>query len=634
MYGQGDRPANKHMLWRYTDFCMHKHMHPVAVRLILCWLAGALALSCVQSRPVPVSAAGGVGQVNRAFEQASAQFHVPAALLKAICYLEGRLSNNDGAPSMDDGFGCMHLVKNSQSDTLDRAAGELRVSPARLKLDLPENIRGGAALLRDAALRLSPAHRLPTTLGEWYGAVAAYSNATTRATALMYAGAIYTILRHGFRDQAEDSETVTLAPQVVQPGLATAAAIHGSGKLPAGCKADGKTDFPGALDCLLPASPFDCNLTPTTACNFTGSRRPTTCTIEYSASKTVVTRPCKIDQIVIHDIEGGAPSALNIFQNPQSRASAHYVIDSNGTIYQVVREKDIAYHAGNFWYNQHSIGIEHTGFDATGFRWYNATEYLASARLTAYLLQKYDLPLDRAHVASHATIPSSSPDHSNHVDPGPYWLWDYYFTLIHQQGAAFPDAASAPHIFLLRPRGDRRPLGQHGRETRANFSFFYLYTGPSTASRRIPRQGRSTDITDVTDNVEPGVSYYYLAKVADPAGSGDTLYRIWYGVEDQAQTSRPTLFAHARLVWLAVPRGAASAGQGTALTLQAAAGQQRPQVYGQPVAGPQNIIGDAPAGATFVSLASVTEDGAETLWYEINYNHRQGWVPASEVVPT
>lgn len=609
--------------------------------MIRCWLAGTLVLSCILARPgpwclarsTPVSPAPPAGEVNQAFDGAAAEFHVPAALLKAICYLEGRLSTNGGAPSVDNGFGCMHLVAGGRDGLLEHAARELGVSAERLKLELPENIRGGAALLRDDALRLSRTHRLPGTLAGWYGAVAAYSNATTRATALMYAGAVYTLLGQGFRAPADDDETVILASQAVQPDHATAAAVQGSGRLPAGCTLDNKVDFPGAVDCLLPSSTFDCNLTPTTDCNFTGSARPTTCTIDYSAHHRVLTHPCKVEQIVIHDIEGAAPSALNIFQNPRSHASAQYVIDSNGTIYQVVREKDIAYHAGNFWYNQHSIGIEHTGFDITGFRWYNATEYLASARLTAYLLHKYDLPLDRTHVSSHATVPAPSSSHSNHVDPGPYWLWDYYLALIHQQGAAFPDAATVPNIFLVHPRSDRHPLGKQGRETRANFSFAYLYTGPSTASRRIPRQGRSADITDVTDNVEPGVSYYYLAKVADPAGSGATMYRIWYGVEDQAHAPRPGLFAHARTVWLAVPRGAASSGQGSALRLRASPGATRAQVYGQPVRGKGNIIGDAPAGAIFVSVESVTEDGAHTLWYEINYNHRQGWVPASEVVP-
>jgi len=621
---------------------MCRQLVPCIARITLFGLPIILVLSLVLALPVranltrsgPAEAGlSGTGGVSQAFDQASAQFHVPAVLLKAICYLEGRLSDNDGAPSADNGFGCMHLVKNSQSDTLDRAARELGVNASRLRLDLPENIRGGAALLRDDALQISSAHRLPETLGDWYGAVAVYSNAATRSTALMYAGAVYTLLSQGFSARADDGETVTLAPQAVRPDIATASSVQGSRRLPAGCKLDQKVDFPGAVDCLLPAHAFDCNITPTTACNFTGSNRPDVCTIDYSASNRVVTQPCNIDQIVIHDIEGGAPSALNIFQNPQSRASAQYVIDSNGTIYQVVREKDIAYHVGNFWYNQHSIGIEHTGFDATGFRWYNATEYLASAKLVAYLLQKYNLPLDRAHVVAHGTVPSPSADQPNHVDPGPYWLWDYYFKLIHQQGAVYPDAATTPNIFLLRPKSDRHPFGKRGTETAANFDFFYLYNGPSTASGRIPRQGRSDDITDVTDNVEPAVSYYALAKVTDPAGSGDTMYKIWYGVEDRAHASARSLFAHARIVWLAVPRGAASVGQGIAVTLRADSGK-RAQIYGQPTTGNDHIIGDAPAGAIFVSACSVTEDGAQALWYEIDYNHRQGWVPASEVTLT
>jgi N-acetyl-anhydromuramyl-L-alanine amidase AmpD len=614
----------------------------VIARVMFYSASGVMMLSLILTllwpwnlaRPRLVSAGSSqAGKVSWAFDEAAAEFHVPAALLKAICYLEGRLSNNDGAPSADNGFGCMHLVKNAQSDTLDRAARELRVSADRLKREMPENIRAGAALLRDYALQTSPTHHLPTTLSDWYGAVAAYSNATTRSTALLYAGAVYTLLGQGFSAQADDNEIITLAPQAVQPDVATAASVQGSGKLPAGCKLDQKVDFPGAVDCLLPAHTFDCNITPTTACNFTGSDRPDTCTIDYSASNKVVTQPCKINQIVIHDIEGGAASALNIFQNPQARSSAHYVVDSDGTIYQVVREKDIAYHVGNFWYNQHSIGIEHTGFDATGFRWYNATEYLASAKLVAYLLQKYDLPLDRAHVVAHGTVPSPSAGQSNHVDPGPYWLWDYYFKLIHQQGGVFPDAARTPNIFMLHPKSDRHPFGKHGKETAANFSFFYLYNGPSTASGRIPRQGRGSDITDVTDSVEPGVSYYSLAKVTDPAGSGDTMYKIWYGVEDQAHAAQPSLFAHARTVWLAVPRGAATSGQGVAVILRADNGKKA-HIYGQPTSGSDHIIGDAPAGAIFVSAYSVIEDGTQTLWYEINYNHRQGWVPSSEITLT
>lgn len=572
-----------------------------------------------------------MGKVSQAFEQASSEFHVPVALLKAICYLEGRMSNNEGDPSVDNGFGCMHLVKNEHGDLLDRAARESGLSANQLRADMSSNIRGGAALLRDDALQFSSTHRLPANLADWYGAVAAYSEATTRSTALLYAEAVYTILDQGFSVQADDGETITLPPQRVHPDLATAAAVKGSGKLPAGCKLDQKVDYTGAVDCMLPAHTFDCNITPTTACSFTGSNRPDRCTIDYSPTNIVKTKPCAIDQIVIHDIEGSAYSALNRFQNPQAAGSAHYIVDGDGTIYQVVREKDIAYHDGNFWYNQHSIGIEHTGYDATGYHWYNASEYLASAKLVAYLLKKYQLPLDRAHIVAHATVPSpSATSLPNHVDPGPYWLWDYYFQLIHEQGVEYPTRASVPNVFMLRPRSDRHPFGKHGRETSANFNFFYLYNGPSTASGRIPQQNDKSDITDITNCIEPDVSYYYLAKVADPAGNGDTMYKIWYGVEDQAHSAQPGLFAHARTVWLAVPRGAASSGEGTAVTLHAAKGQRAP-VYGEPTTDKKYIIGDAPDGAIFVSGYSLTEDNSSNLWYEIDYNHRQGWVPASEV---
>lgn len=551
------------------------------------------------------------------FDRASLESGVPATLLKAICYMEGRLSEQGGNPSLDNGFGCMHLVKSQQSDTLERAARELKVSIEQLKRDFATNIRGGAAILRDYAFQVSHSHSLPHSLGSWYGAVAAYSNATTRSTALLYANSLYKILHQGFSAPDDQGEIVTLAPQIVQPDIVTAASVQGERSLPPGCTHDDKADYPGAIDCILPPHTFDCNQVPDKVpCSYESAQRPN----DYA-----------IDQIVIHDIEGTIPSALNVFQNPQHSASAHYLVDSDGTIYQVMHENDIAYHAGNYWYNQHSIGIEHVGFDTTGYRWYNATEYLASAKLVAYLLKKYQLPLDHAHIVSHGTVPApSSTALPNHVDPGPYWLWDYYLKLIHQQGVPFPRSSTSSHVFTLQPKSDQHPSGQHGTETGANFAFFYLYTGPSTRSARIPRHGLSSDIAEVSGSVEPDMSYYYVAKARDQAGSGATMYQIWYGEEDHAHASKPDMFAHAHLAWLAVPRGAATKGQGTPVTLTTSDGSP-PLVYGRPVSGTGSILGDAPDGARFVSAYTVTEDATENLWYEINYNHRQGWVPASEV---
>jgi hypothetical protein len=305
--------------------------------------------------------------------------------------------------------------------------------------------------------------------------------------------------------------------------------------------------------------------------------------------------------------------------------SIHYIVDTDGTVYQVVHDKDIAYHAGNFWYNQRAVGIEHTGFDATGFQWYNATQYLASAKLTAYLLQKFNIPLSRSFVLGHEDVPAPflavAP---NHVDPGPYWLWDYYFSLIHKQGIPYAANSKDQHIFALHPATDKRPYNKNGTETPANFNFFYLYNGPSTASGLIPTAD-STDITDVRDNVGPAVGYYYIAKVKDPAGTGDTMYEIWYGEEDS------THFATAKLAWLAVPPNTATRGPGTAVALLANS-TGNAEVYGRPVTDEKYHIGDAPVNSLFVSAYTVTEYQTTNQWYEIDFNHRQAWIPASEVV--
>lgn len=82
-----------------------------------------------------------------------------------------------------------------------------------------------------------------------------------------------------------------------------------------------------------------------------------------------------IRYIIIHDIEGSSESAINHFQ-AQSYVSAHYVLDSDdGTITQMVRPKDVAWHAGNWYFNAHSIGFEHEGFAVEGADWYSEQMY-------------------------------------------------------------------------------------------------------------------------------------------------------------------------------------------------------------------------------------------------------------------
>ena len=118
---------------------------------------------------------------------------------------------------------------------------------------------------------------------------------------------------------------------------------------------------------------------------------------------TVAGRPYSnpIDKIVIHVTQGSWSGALNWFSDPTAQASAHYVVRSaDGFVGQSVLEKDIAWHAGNWSYNQTSIGIEHEGY-FNDPSWFTDAMFRSSAQLAAYLANKYQIPIDRNHVIGH-----------------------------------------------------------------------------------------------------------------------------------------------------------------------------------------------------------------------------------------
>ncbi|MBW8804577.1 MAG: hypothetical protein AUG49_02735 [Catenulispora sp. 13_1_20CM_3_70_7] len=562
----------------------------------------------------PARAGTAPGGVTAAFAEAAHQYGVPAQVLESVCYLEGRFSAHDGQPSVDGGYGCMHLVKSDKADTLDQAAALTGLGVSALQHDTAANILGGAAVLRAEALTLAPTP--PASVADWYAPVAAYSHASSRALAGMYADAAFKLLATGFSGVADDGETVTVAPQAVAPDRAKLAVVPVSpAAVPSGCVQDSNVDYPQAVDCVVPASKFDCNVT--SPCTYLSSTRPSS----YA-----------INTITTHDIEGTGQDALNVFQDPASDVSAHYIVDSDGTVYQVIREKDIGYHAGNYYYNEHAVGIEHAGFDAGGYQWYNATEYLASAKLVAYLLKKYKIPLDHAHITAHGTTPAPTTGSApNHVDPGKYWLWDYYFGLIHAQGVSYPTGNTpATGLFRINPSSDQQPLGPNGTETSANNSFFTLHTGPSTADPVIPG-APGADSTDETTNVETQMPYYYLAQKADEAGTGMQMYEIWYGENDRLSNSSPSYYADAKLAWVAVPAGSAVPVHSYVLSLKPTTKNGTIKIYGRPATSSTYVIGTAPSGSQWAAPKSVFEDGTSNLWYGIDYNHREAWVPATEV---
>ncbi|MEU9463400.1 N-acetylmuramoyl-L-alanine amidase [Streptomyces sp. NPDC058322] len=135
-----------------------------------------------------------------------------------------------------------------------------------------------------------------------------------------------------------------------------------------------------------------------------------------------------IDRVVIHVTQGSYQSAVKVFQDPGHGAAAHYVVRKDGHVTQMIRELDVAFHAGNRSYNERSVGIEHEGF-VDRPQDFTAAMYGASARLTAAICGRYGMPVDREHIVGHVEVPGT-----DHTDPGEHWDWDRYLKLVRAAG--------------------------------------------------------------------------------------------------------------------------------------------------------------------------------------------------------
>ncbi|MEU9957399.1 peptidoglycan recognition family protein [Streptomyces sp. NPDC050982] len=143
-----------------------------------------------------------------------------------------------------------------------------------------------------------------------------------------------------------------------------------------------------------------------------------------------------IDRVIIHVTQGSYASAVKVFQNPAHGAATHYIVRQDGRVTQMIRELDVAFHAGNRDFNERSVGIEHEGFVDRPKDFTDAM-YEASARLTARICARYDIPVDREHIIGHVEVPGT-----DHTDPGPHWDWKRYIPLVREaaERSASPSA--------------------------------------------------------------------------------------------------------------------------------------------------------------------------------------------------
>jgi len=126
----------------------------------------------------------------------------------------------------------------------------------------------------------------------------------------------------------------------------------------------------------------------------------------------------KITLLVAHDEEGFMAGSEALFAMASSHVSAHYLVKADGSdIVRMVRDEDAAWHACAF--NLNSIGVEKDGFASKG---YSPTEEVTTARLFAYLANKWSIPIVYSKggitpgITSHWSLGKAGGGHS---DPEP-----------------------------------------------------------------------------------------------------------------------------------------------------------------------------------------------------------------------
>jgi len=326
------------------------------------------------------------------FRCAAQRSGVPLPLLIGLAWEQSFISDHGGRPSIDDGYGLLDLSARPGHDTLARAARLVHASPDRLRRDDALNLLGGALLL--ARMERGLTGRLPAAPGNWTAALVRFTGMRSAFAAHLVAADLFRALRHGIH-----AGGISLRPVSIWPRFQTLRQIHLQSVV-----RDSQADYPGAT--WVPAS----------SANYTPANR--------------LPGNHKIHFIVIHDTEGSCATTVSWFQNPAAQSSAHYVVCLDGTIYQMVRNKDIAWHAGNWPINVQAIGIEHEGY--VDHPYYTRAQYLASAALVRYLCHEYGLSPNRNVIFGHENVPDAT-----HTDPGPYWNWSFYMQRVRNDNAGY-----------------------------------------------------------------------------------------------------------------------------------------------------------------------------------------------------
>ncbi|MFJ5644943.1 N-acetylmuramoyl-L-alanine amidase [Streptomyces sp. NPDC093223] len=637
-----------------------RHMRKAAAAAVA---SAALVLPLLGAAPPPGETTSSAALLQRAFVSAAADYHVPQSVLLAVSYLQSRWDTHGGAPSVTGGYGPMHLTdartalatatehfadgtEDARGDsarpalrprvtvpadsalparlkTLVRAAGLTGIPAARLRTDPASNVAGGAALLASAQRDLH--QPLSADPADWYGAIARFSGADDAATAAAYANDVFDVLRTGEQRVTDAGQDVALA---ARPGLrADTAQLKLTGLRTV--RTDG-TECPSTVSCEWIPAPY-AQFGDDDYGNHDLGDRPAAQSIKY---------------IVIHDTEGAWDGTINLVQDPTYVSWNYTIRSTDGLIAQHVKAKDVAWHAGNWYINAKSIGIEHEGFLAAPDAWYTEAMYRSSARLVKYLTAEYGIPLDRQHILGHDNVPgpTTSTIPGMHTDPGPYWDWRHYFELLDhpfkrtagKKGGLvtiLPDYAANQPAYTGCVTGGQ-PCAAHGS------SEVRLYSDHDENSALIKDIGfggtPTTDVNDLSSRVSTGQQY----AVADTWGDWTAIWylgqKAWFRNPAKAPTAVPAtgLVVTPKAGLTSIPVYGRAYPEAAAYPSGVPAQAVSPLPYTIP-AGQEYVIGDVLRGEYYYAVTFDTDTHrvvvGKDLYYEIQYGHRVEFVRAADV---
>jgi hypothetical protein len=628
--------------------------------------SAALLLPLVSAGPSATAEQRSSGALQRDFAAAAAQYGVPQSVLLGVSYLQSRWDTHGGAASVTGGYGPMHLtdarsalveaphhshgIEDARGDdsrparntaeaelpepselperlrTLDRAAELSGYTAVQLRDNPAANVRGGAALLAGAQQELG--RPLSEDPADWYGAVARFSGADDTATATTYANDVFDVIRTGESRITDSGQRVALAGDPAVAPDPAQAALLGLRTADAG-----KTECPRTVACEWIPAPYE-EFGEGDYGNHDLADRPASQSVKY---------------IIVHDTEGSWDTTLKLVQDPTYVSWQYTLRSSDGHIAQHVPLKDVAWHAGNWYVNAKSVGLEHEGFLVSPDAWYTEAMYRTSARLVKYLAKRYDIPLDRRHILGHDNVPGTTAAtiRGMHTDPGPYWDWAHYFQLI---GRPFtPTAGPGSGVVTIRPDyGQNQPLytgcvkpGQacvpHGSAA------VRLHTAPAEDAPLVKDIGLRPGGEDSTTGVNDTGARASTGQQYAVAGREGDWTAIWY---------------LGQKAWFHNPRKQPTAVGARGLVLTPKDGATEIPVYGRaypeaaaypagiPVqaisplpykllAGQKYVVGDRTPGeylyATTFDTAGHRVVRGKEAYYEIQFGHRVAFVKASDV---